>query len=108
MIEKINRAELAAFPASLMTRRSILHAARLGAGAWALGSTLSACSPDDRPDTSQPTVRLRGTLTSAKAHPDTGYGRVTTEWQLDGEQATIHLLILPNTTATLRLPARSG
>ena len=53
----------------------------------------------------QPT--FGGTLTYAKGHYDSVYGRISSGWALDGEDFTYDVTIPANTTATLYLPAEA-
>jgi alpha-L-rhamnosidase len=47
-------------------------------------------------------------LTWVKAHYDSIHGRIVSEWELKGNQLALHVVIPPNTTATIHLPARDG
>ena len=51
-----------------------------------------------KPETANP-------LTWVKAHHDTLYGRIVSEWRRDGEQLSMNVTIPPNTTATVFVPA---
>jgi alpha-L-rhamnosidase len=48
-----------------------------------------------------------GSLTHASAHVDTHRGRIEASWTLDGGALKIRLVVPPNTTATVALPAAS-
>jgi alpha-L-rhamnosidase len=46
-----------------------------------------------------------GDLTWVKAHYDSIHGRITSEWQRDGDKLTMHVTVPPSTTATIWIPA---
>jgi alpha-L-rhamnosidase len=50
---------------------------------------------------------LVGDLTWAKAHYDCMYGRIVSQWKLDGNKLTMDVTIPANTTATVYIPGRS-
>jgi alpha-L-rhamnosidase len=49
-----------------------------------------------------------GGLTSAGADLQTGYGRLSSHWQLNNDTLSIELTIPANTTASVRIPAPDG
>lgn len=48
-----------------------------------------------------------GGVTWVKAHYDSGYGRITSEWQLQESQFIYDITIPPNTSATVTIPAHT-
>jgi len=48
---------------------------------------------------------IGGGFTSASAKLDTYYGRLSCEWEIDGERLTMEIEIPANTTATVYVPA---
>ena len=52
----------------------------------------------------QPTPDPTGKMSWASGHLDTMYGRITSEWQIDGDKWTFKTTVPANTTATLYLP----
>jgi len=53
----------------------------------------------------QPEPDPSGQMTSAKGYYDSPYGRIESEWQLDGKKLIYKATVPANTTATLYLPA---
>jgi len=49
-----------------------------------------------------------GDLTWVKAHFDSPYGRIISNWKIEGNQLTMDVTIPPNTTATVVVPGRNG
>jgi len=49
---------------------------------------------------------LVGDLTWVKTHKDTPYGRIISNWKREGDQVSMDVMIPPNTTATVFVPAR--
>jgi alpha-L-rhamnosidase len=49
-----------------------------------------------------------GDLTWVKAHFDSPYGRIVSNWKLEGNQLTMDVTIPANTTATVVLPGKDG
>jgi len=47
-----------------------------------------------------------GDLEWVKAHYDSVHGRIVSNWNLDDGQLTMHIVIPPNTTATVHVPAK--
>ncbi len=47
-------------------------------------------------------------ITSAKGHYDSIYGRIGSDWKLNGEKLTMDVTIPPNTTATVFVPAKDA
>jgi len=45
-----------------------------------------------------------GDLTWVKAHHESLYGRIVSNWKRQGEQLTMHIVIPANTTATVYVP----
>jgi alpha-L-rhamnosidase len=45
-------------------------------------------------------------LTWVKAHHDSMYGRIASEWKLENGKLTMHVTIPPNTMATVHVPAQ--
>jgi len=54
----------------------------------------------------QPTVV--GDLTWVKAHFDSPYGRIASEWKIEGNQLTMDVTVPVNTTATIVVPGKNG
>jgi alpha-L-rhamnosidase len=52
--------------------------------------------------------RPAGDLTWVKAHHDSLYGRIVSNWKLAGGKFVLEIAIPPNTTATVHVPARAG
>ena len=50
--------------------------------------------------------RLLGDLTWVKAHFDSPYGRIVSNWKRDGDKLTMNVTVPPNTTATIYVPAK--
>ena len=48
-----------------------------------------------------------GDLTWVKAHYDSPYGRIVSNWKLEGEKLTMDVTIPPNSTATIYVPVAS-
>ena len=48
-----------------------------------------------------------GDLTWVKAHHDSPYGRIVSNWQRDGRRLTMDITIPANTTATVFVPGES-
>jgi alpha-L-rhamnosidase len=46
-------------------------------------------------------------MTSAKGYYDSQYGRIESEWKVEGKKLTYKATVPANTTATLYLPASS-
>ena len=49
-----------------------------------------------------------GDLTWVKAHFDSPYGRIISEWKIDGDLLTMEVTIPANTTATIVVPGKNG
>jgi alpha-L-rhamnosidase len=54
----------------------------------------------------QPTVV--GDLTWVNAHFDSPYGRITSDWKIEGDRFTMNVTIPANTTATIVEPGKNG
>jgi alpha-L-rhamnosidase len=54
----------------------------------------------------QPTVV--GDLTWVKAHFDSPYGRIASDWKIEGNQLTMDVTVPVNTTATIVVPGKNG
>jgi alpha-L-rhamnosidase len=54
----------------------------------------------------QPTVL--GDLTWVKAHFDSPYGRIVSDWKIEGGQLKMDVTIPANTTATIVVPGKKG
>jgi alpha-L-rhamnosidase len=54
----------------------------------------------------QPTVV--GDLTWVKAHFDSPYGRIVSDWKIEGDRFTMNVTIPTNTTATIVEPGKNG
>ena len=55
----------------------------------------------------QPVIDPTGQMTSAKGYYDSQYGRIESEWKLEGKRLTYNATVPANTTAILYLPAAS-
>jgi alpha-L-rhamnosidase len=51
---------------------------------------------------------LVGDLTWVKAHFDSPYGRIASQWKTEGKLFTLDVTIPPNTTATVIIPGKKG
>jgi alpha-L-rhamnosidase len=51
---------------------------------------------------------ILGDLTWVKAHFDSPYGRIVSNWKLEGDKLTMDVTIPVNTTATVVLPGKNG
>jgi hypothetical protein len=49
-----------------------------------------------------------GDLTWVKASHECPYGRIESDWQRDGNEVTLDVLVPANTTATVRVPGKEG
>jgi alpha-L-rhamnosidase len=49
-----------------------------------------------------------GDLTWVKAHFDSPYGRIASDWKIDGNQLTMDVTVPANTTATVMVPGKNG
>jgi alpha-L-rhamnosidase len=49
-----------------------------------------------------------GDLTWVKAHYDSPYGRIVSNWKREGEKLTMDVTIPPNSTATIYVPAKDA
>ena len=49
-----------------------------------------------------------GDLTWVKAHYDSPYGRIASEWKRRGNNLQLNIVVPPNTTATVFVPARAA
>ncbi len=54
----------------------------------------------------QPTVV--GDLTWVKAHFDSPYGRIVSDWKIEGNKLTMDVTVPANTTATIVVPGKNG
>lgn len=68
-----------------------------------------------RPDVTAPGFKkilikpaIVGDLTWVKAHHDSPYGRIVSNWKRQGDQLTMEVTIPANTTATIYVPARDA
>jgi alpha-L-rhamnosidase len=61
-----------------------------------------------RPDGPGIKPAVVGDLTWVKAHFDSPYGRIVSNWQIEGGQLTMDVTIPANTTATIVVPGKSG
>jgi hypothetical protein len=52
--------------------------------------------------------RVVGDLTEVKGGYDSIRGRIVSEWRRDGRRLTLHVVVPPNTTATVCVPAAPG
>jgi len=52
--------------------------------------------------------RPGGSLTSARGRHRTPYGMAECAWEIKDEQITVHVVVPPNTTASVRLPGSDG
>ena len=78
--------------------------------AW-MYSTLAGIRPDPAAPGFKHIIikpEMVGGLTWVKAHHDTPYGRVSSQWRRDGGTLTLDVIIPPNSTATVFLPGQSG
>ena len=65
-----------------------------------------------RPDPAAPGFKrilikpaIVGDVTWVKCHHDSPYGRIVSNWQLNGRELTMDVTVPPNTTATVHVPA---
>ncbi|HEX4814245.1 MAG TPA: glycoside hydrolase family 78 protein [Nonomuraea sp.] len=81
----------------------------LGAVADFLHRTVAGLAPA-APGYRELLVRPRpgGGLSRARAALQTPYGRAEVSWERAGEQLNVHVVVPPNTTATVHLPASPG
>jgi hypothetical protein len=49
-----------------------------------------------------------GDISWVKAHYDSPYGRIVSNWKREGQKLTMHMTIPPNTTATVFVPAKDA
>lgn len=81
-------------------------------GAWmynySLGITRDESYPGFKHFVLQPTPDPEGVMTWARGHYDSMYGRIESDWRIDGSQVVYNLTVPANTTATLHLPANSA
>jgi alpha-L-rhamnosidase len=49
-----------------------------------------------------------GDLTWVKAHFDSPYGRIVSDWKIEGNQLTMDVTVPANTTATIVVPGKNG
>ena len=49
-----------------------------------------------------------GDLTWVKAHHDSPYGRIVSNWKREGDRVTMDVTVPPNSTATIYVPARAA
>ena len=49
-----------------------------------------------------------GDLTWVKAHFDSPYGRIVSDWKIEGNQLTMNVTVPANTTATIVVPGKNG
>jgi alpha-L-rhamnosidase len=52
----------------------------------------------------QPQPDFKGSLTNAHGYYDSSYGRIESDWKIDGTKWSYQAVIPANTTATLYLP----
>jgi alpha-L-rhamnosidase len=87
---------------------SLVHGCLNGIGGWFQRGLAGI-----RPDPAAPGYRriiikpaIVGDLTWVRAHHDSPYGRIVSAWRRDGDRFTLEVVIPPNTTATIYLPAQ--
>jgi len=56
----------------------------------------------------RPTPDPNNLITYAKGHYDSVYGRIASEWKVEGDKLIYKATVPPNTTAKLYLPAKSA
>ena len=88
---------------------SFNHYAAGAVGQWMVNHQLGVSSDEDVPGFKhfilQPSYG--GTITFTKGYYDSVYGRIISEWKLDGGNFIYNVTVPANTTATLYLPAAS-
>ncbi len=79
-------------------------------GAWmynySLGIRRDSASPGFRHFRLEPVPDPEKGLTFARGYYDSPYGRIASGWEFEGEATLFRFTVPPNTTATLRLPAK--
>ena len=80
-------------------------------GAWmynySLGIMRDEAHPGFKHFVLQPTPDPDGKMTWARGHYDSMYGRIESEWRIDGDKVIYNLTVPANTTATLHLPVNN-
>ncbi len=86
---------------------SIIHGCMNGIGGWFQRGLAGI-----RPDPAAPGYKrfsvipaVVGDLTWAEASYESPYGRIVSEWRRSGNKLSLHVVVPPNTTATIRVPA---
>ena len=64
-----------------------------------------AAAPPTSPEKDQ---RPGGGLTFARGSLETMYGRIATDWRIEGDGLSLDVTVPPNTTATIHVPAMSA
>jgi alpha-L-rhamnosidase len=89
---------------------SFNHYALGSVGEWLYSGVAGIAPDDERPGFKHVRLAPRpgGGLTSARATHESMYGKVSSDWTLDGERFEWRVELPANTTASVRLPARQG
>ena len=81
-------------------------------GAWMYNYSLGITRDEDHPGFKhfvlQPTPDPNGTMTGARGHYDSMYGRIESSWQIESDRVIYNFTVPANTTATLYLPATAS
>ena len=80
-------------------------------GAWMYSYSLGIQRDEDNPGFKKiilsPQIDPTGKMTYAKGYYDSMYGRIESEWKVEGNHVNYHFAIPANTSALLVLPAKS-
>jgi alpha-L-rhamnosidase len=85
---------------------SFNHYAYGACGEWMFGRMLGIDTDGIGYKTIRMTPELGEGVTWARGHYDSIHGRISSDWKMEGNTFTWSVTVPPNTTATLRLPAR--
>jgi alpha-L-rhamnosidase len=85
---------------------SFNHYAYGAIGDWMYGVVAGIAIDEKQPGYKHVLIQPHpgGGLTFAKASINSMYGKIASEWHLDGNKMTLHVEVPPNTTATVQLP----
>ena len=89
---------------------SKLHSSFLSIGAWFIEGVAGIQVDPQHPGYKHFVIKpgVVGDLTWAKGELDSIHGRISSDWKIEGDTFTLAIVVPPNTTATIHVPARKA
>ena len=87
---------------------SRLHSSFLSIGAWFIEGVAGIQVDPRQPGYKHFTIKpgVVGDLTWAKGELDSIHGKIVSDWKIEGNTFTLAIIVPPNTTATIHVPAK--